>query len=156
MNKTLLILATLSIIITACAAPTEPPASPSTSPTMPPVPTSIPPQNGDLVPSPADSTLSRGEAHLDSVELLTMESFPLQFTLALKGGMPNPCHHLRVAVSPPDVQNKIDVDVYTVVDPTAICAQVIQEFDVNFQLGSYPTGHYTLFVNGQKVAEFDA
>jgi len=26
---------------------------------------------------------------------------------------------------------------------------------VNFPLGSFPPGHYTLWVNGEKVAEFD-
>jgi hypothetical protein len=78
----------------------------------------------------------------------------LQFTLALKGSLPTPCHALRVAVSPPDPQNKVDVDVYSVVDPNSICSQVVEPFEENFPLGSFPDGNYTLWVNGEKIAEF--
>lgn len=33
------------------------------------------------------------------------------------GGLPTPCNQLRAAVSPPDADNKIMVDVYSVSDP---------------------------------------
>jgi hypothetical protein len=98
----------------------------------------------------------RGAVYLDSTNLLTMESFPLQFALVLKGNLPTPCHKLKVAVSPPDAQNKIVVDAYSVFDPNVICAQALQPFAENFPLGSFPTGHYVLWVNGKQVAEFDA
>lgn len=98
----------------------------------------------------------RGNVYLDSTDLLTMESYPLQFMLVLKGNLPTPCHHLRVAVSLPDTQNKIIIDVYSVTDPNAICTQVMEPFEENIPLGSFPTGHYTLWVNGEQVAEFDS
>ena len=93
---------------------------------------------------------------LNSSELLTLESSPLQFTLALKGSLPTPCNQLRVDVSPPDSENKIIVDVYSVVKADEICAQVVEPFEENVPLGSFPAGHYTLWVNGELVTEFDA
>lgn len=106
--------------------------------------------------SPADSNQQRGNVYLDSTELLTMESYPLQFSLTLKGCLPTPCNKLKVSVSPPDAQNKIAVDVYSMVDPNILCAEVLQPFEENIPLGSFPAGHYTLWTNGKQIAEFDA
>src|SRR5690349_5972837 len=77
-------------------------------------------------PDPADANLSRGAAYVDSVELLTMESLPLQFSLHLKGTLPTPCHKLRVSANLPDPENKIRIDVYSIVDPNVVCTQVLE------------------------------
>lgn len=107
-------------------------------------------------PAPTDSNLVRGNVFVDSTDLLILESYPLQFMLALKGSLPTPCNQLRVDVNPPDSENKIIVEVYSVVPADAICAQVVEPFEENFPLGSFPAGHYTLWVNGELVTEFDA
>ncbi len=112
--------------------------------------------SNSYAPQPGDGALTRGNVYLDSTELRTMESYPLQFMLALKGNLPTPCNQLRVAVSLPDSENKIIVDVYSEIQADAICAQVLQPFEENFPLGSFPAGHYTLWVNGELVTEFDA
>src|SRR5688500_7491350 len=84
---------------------------------VPAIPTNAnePPDPGfaDYHPQPGNSQLTRGTVFLDSTDLLTMESYPLQFMIVLKGNLPTPCHALRVAVSEPDAQNKIAVDVYS-------------------------------------------
>lgn len=108
----------------------------------------------DYAPQPGDAALTRGNVYLESTDLLTLESFPLQFMLQLKGNLPTPCNALRVVVSPPDADNKVFVDVYSVTDPNKVCAQVIQPFDVNIPLGSFSAGAYTLWVNDEQVAEF--
>ncbi|MBL8063539.1 MAG: hypothetical protein JNK32_10995 [Anaerolineales bacterium] len=115
-----------------------------------------PPQTGDYIPSPADGGLTRGEVFLDSTDLLTLESYPLQFNLTLKGNLPTPCHQLRIAVNPPDTENKIVVDVYSLVNPGEVCIQVLDPFEVNYPLGSFPQGTYSLWINGEMVAEFEA
>jgi inhibitor of cysteine peptidase len=107
-------------------------------------------------PTLMDSNLVRSNAYLDSTELLTLESYPLQFNLFLKGNLPTPCNQLRVDVSQPDSENKIMVDVYSVTRVDKVCAQVLQPFEENFPLGSFPAGKYSLWVNGQLVAEFEA
>jgi hypothetical protein len=107
-----------------------------------------------LDPIPGEEQMSRGEVGISESDVLLLESYPLQVVLALKGTMPTPCHHLRAKVSPPDTQLRIQVEVYSLADPAEICIQVIEEFDVNLPLGSYPDGSYTIWVNGEQVGEF--
>jgi len=94
-------------------------------------------------PYPAGSDPVRSNIDLDSAELLTMESYPLQFTLVLKGSLPTPCDQLQV-------------DVYSTPNPNEICIQVPEPFEVNHPLGSFPTGRYTLWLNGELIAEFQS
>jgi hypothetical protein len=93
---------------------------------------------------------------VDSAEPISMESYPVQFAILLKGNLPTPCHELRAVYHEPDVENKINLEVYSVADPNAVCAQMLQPFEQNVYLGSFPQGHYTVWVNGKMVAEFDA
>ena len=83
-----------------------------------------------------------------------MESYPLQVALLIKGTLPTPCHRLRVEVSKPDIQNFIAVEAYSLVDPDQNCIQVLEPFDENIPLGSYPDGSYTVTLNGEEVGEF--
>ena len=110
----------------------------------------------DVIPRPQDKDLIRENASVLSTDLLTMESYPLQFMLVVEGELATPCNQLRVNVNPPDAENKIVVDVYSLVTADLICTEVIQPFSQNIPLGSFPPGHYTVWVNGEKVAEFDA
>jgi hypothetical protein len=132
------------MLLSACAAATP---SPTPSPSADP-----------YAPQPGDSELQRSEFYLDeqATNILTMESFPLQFALNLEGELPTPCHQPRIVVNPPDAGNKIMVEAYTVIDPDVICMQVIEEFAANIHLGSFPEGHYTLWVNEIMIGEFDA
>lgn len=114
------------------------------------------PEGNNYAPKPEDSGFLRSEAYVDSSQLLTLESFPLQFMLNLKGNLPTPCHQLRIAVSPPDAENKVNVEVYSVSNPDEICVQVLAPFEVNYSLGSFPTGMYSLWINGTKVADFQS
>lgn len=108
------------------------------------------------LPRAGDEQLQRGEVYLDSVDLLAMESYPPQFSLLLKGNLPTPCHQLRVTYHEPDTQNRIMIEVYSLADPQAVCAQMLQPFEQAVPLGSFPSGHYTLWVNGKQISEFDA
>ena len=137
------------LILTACAPAAEEPVNS--------IATSTPQAEEPLyLPRPEDSKLTRGGVMLESTNLLTLESFPLQFVLELNGNLSTPCHLLRVAVSAPDSENKILLDIYSVTDPDMICVQIVKPFEVNVPLGSFPTGHYTLWVNGNQITEFDS
>jgi hypothetical protein len=156
----------LMLAVSACApgadspgdaVPAYPnPSYPNPSPPSPSYPSPSEPQANDFSPKPGDDSMMRGAVYLDSVELLTLESFPLQFTLALKGNLPTPCDQLRVEINPPDAGNKVIVDVYSVIDPAVMCIQVLAPFEANVPLGSFPQGKYTLWVNGEMAAEFEA
>ena len=110
----------------------------------------------DYAPRPGNEALARAGVFLDSATLLVQASSPAQFSLTLKGNLPTPCHELRVKVDPPDPRNQIMIEVYSVTDPTKICAEMLKPFEQEINLGSFPTGHYTVFVNGKQVGGFDA
>jgi len=144
-----------AVLLTACASSADEPVSspPDTGVSNSadaPLQTPLNP----YAPNPDYAAYARGEAFLNSTDLLTLESFPLQFTLHLTGDLPTPCHILQISVAVPDANNKVLVEVYSVADPNQICAQMTVPFDVNMPLGSFATGTYTLWVNGQQVAEF--
>jgi hypothetical protein len=95
--------------------------------------------------------------YLDSAQLLVLESYPPQYRLALTGSLPDPCHSLRVQPAAPDAENRILVDVYALADPSAVCIQMLKPFTVSVPLvvDGLPAGHYTVWVDGEKVGEFD-
>jgi hypothetical protein len=65
--------------------------------------------------------------------------------------LPTPCHKLRVALSDPDAQGKILVEVYSVVDPAEICVQVLEPFAAEVPLPAYAQGETTVVVNGEEL-----
>ncbi len=105
---------------------------------------------------PENPKFVRGNIFIQEFGLMIRESYPPQISLNLSGNLPTPCHQFRADVSKPDTENKINVDVYTVVDPNMMCIQVLKEFSESINLGTYPSGHYTVLVNGQSVGEFDS
>lgn len=172
-----LMMCLLVVLLSACAGPwgfdrpnpTAQPNGPVASPTTPPFivepPLRTPPGRptwtepasvNPYAPQPDDDRLGRGNAYLDAVDVLVMESYPVQIGLSLRGSLPTPCHQLRVRVEAADAQNRIVVEVYSVAAADQVCIQVLQPFEANLNLGSYPPGHYSLWVNGEKVGEFDS
>ena len=61
-----------------------------------------------------------------------------------------------MATNPPDKQNQIYVEVYSVILPDQMCAQVLEPFEANVGLGSFSAGHYSIWVNGEMIGEFDS
>ena len=110
----------------------------------------------DYLPKSEDAQLSRGKAYIKSAEMVVRESYPPQISLQIEGELPTPCNDLRAAISQPDVNNRIDVEVYSVIDPDMICIQTVAPFSEVINLGSFSAGHYTVYVNGEKVGEFDS
>jgi len=108
------------------------------------------------LPLPSDSSLERFEVIPDFANLFINQTTPVQVSLELNGNLPNGCHQLRVNVQPPNDQNQIMIEVYSMVDSGAICAQVIKEFKVSVPLGIFPDGHYAVIVNGTEIGQFDA
>jgi hypothetical protein len=106
-------------------------------------------------PQTADDNLQRGEAFVSQVDILVAESFPPQYRLIIKGTLPTPCHQLRVEVAPPDSQDIIQVSVYSVVDPDAICTQVLAPFETTVPLQGLPSGTYTVVVNGEEAGSIE-
>ncbi len=147
------VLALMGIVLSACApsdaaAPDDPVSSSD--------PTDSAPPADSLQPQPEDDQLERGNAYIDATEILTLESFPPQFMLSITGGKPTPCHKLRAVIGEPDETDEIHIEDYTMVHPEAICVQKIENFNINLNLGTYPTGQYKVFVNGSEIGQIMA
>ncbi|GAP13429.1 hypothetical protein LARV_01183 [Longilinea arvoryzae] len=158
MNKpfllpTLILVTLAALAISACGIQSTPaPGEPVSSSDS----TSTPPA-ADWQPQPGDDRLTTGRVEITSTEILSLESFPPQFVVSIEGSKPTPCHQLRARVADPEPDEKsIRIEVYTVFDPDEICTQVIQDFNLNIPLGSYPAGQYTVQVNGAEIGQIVA
>jgi len=90
----------------------------------------------------------RGPVYIDSVDLLQLESWPVQVRALVKGSLPTPCHRLAWDLSGPDAQGRITLDVYSTIDADAACIQVLEPFEQSIDVGSYTSGSFVLVVNG--------
>ncbi|MGA1823986.1 MAG: DUF333 domain-containing protein [bacterium] len=122
--------------------------------TYPPAADQPAPSQGALDPQPGDERLIRGNVYLNETDILLLESFPVQVKLLIKGYLPTPCNKLRVTVSKPDDRNRIDVSLYSLVDPETFCAQVLQSFDERVSLGSFKQGSFSVWINGEHHEDF--
>jgi hypothetical protein len=102
-------------------------------------------------PQAGDSLLTKQNAFVGSQELLTTETNPPQFKLHLVGSLPTPCNSLRINLNPPDVNNLIAVEVYSVVSANEVCAQMTKSFDVSIPI-VVASGSYTISANGQPAS----
>ena len=176
MFRKLIMLCTFATLLAACNGEspltTAVPAEPNLPVIATPITTELPPTdmtpimveppeqgapkpiNSEYLPQREDGNLTRGAVFIDHSELSLMESDPIQVRLTLQGSLPTPCNQLRVIARPPDEQNQIQVEVYSLIDPDKACVQVLEPFEANIGLGSFPTGYYSVWVNGEMVAEF--
>jgi hypothetical protein len=177
MIKRILSLSLLGILLVACgtqspAATTEPSPAQVESPDAYPPP--LPPQSAypgpvepvfpdssgaypsPLDPLPGEASMEQGQVFVEYAQLLVMESFPPQYLLQIRGSLPTPCHYLRANLPEPDAQNLIDIEMYSLVDPNVTCTQVLEPFQTNLNLGSFPQGSYSVLLNGEQVAEIEA
>jgi hypothetical protein len=97
---------------------------------------------------PTDPGAVGGPVYLDSVDVLLLESYPVQVRALVKGDLPTPCHRLAWDVGGPDVQGRIILDIYSTADADGICVQVLEPFEQSIDIGSYTGGSFLLVVNG--------
>jgi hypothetical protein len=148
----------IMLVLTACIAgsrnPTQSPDEPvQNAPGQQPENPSNGGEPAAWVPQPGDANLQRAEAQVQTQQVLTKESYPPQFSLVVEGTVPTPCHQARIEVPEPSADNRIDVSVYSVVDPNAICAQVLEPFTASVPLENLEPGKYTILVNGDQAGE---
>jgi len=142
------------LVLTLAGCSLLPSAGTTPTPTQPTL--NIPPSGYE--PQPDDDKLSPGEVflELDQSSLAIMESYPIQVNAILNGNLSDPCHQLRVVVAPADADNRINLKVYSLVDPAETCLAVLQPFSATIPLGSYADGKYSVYVNDELLGEFEA
>ncbi|NPV57793.1 MAG: hypothetical protein HPY76_14150 [Anaerolineae bacterium] len=105
-------------------------------------------------PQPDDGNLVRGPVFIDSATIRAAESYPVQYAVVLEGNLPTPCHQLRAEVNLPDAHNVIRIELYSLVDPEVLCAQVLQDFETTLNLpDGLAAGEYTLSINEDLVLD---
>jgi hypothetical protein len=109
-------------------------------------------------PQAGDDALVRGSVEIVKTEMLTLESFPVQFSLKISFFTPTPCHQFRVTLSQPDASKRINVEVYSLMKNGQVCSLMRTQnpTEASLNLGSLPAGQYTVLVNGVKAVEFDS
>lgn len=112
----------------------------------------------EYLPADGDKKLERSTVFMDleSSGIIIMESDPVQINVILRGSLPTPCHKLRVIPSEPDGDKNINLEVYSLTDPSMACITVIQPFEATISLGSFSEGTYNILVNGEVLGTFDA
>jgi hypothetical protein len=89
---------------------------------------------------------------VETVELLQLESYPVQLLLHVTGWLPNPCAKPEWIVSGPfDSTGLIEVELYALPQSNEACIQVLAPFEVNIPLGPAPLG-FEIVLNGEVVA----
>ena len=134
-----------AILFTACTSTATPDAPISNG-------------NNPYAVQPDDTAMMRGDVRIDSASLALAESNPVQVMLNFAYFPPTPCFSLRVETSQPNAQKRINVSAYAVAERDKACTlmALATPLQANLNLGTFPKGHYSLWLNEAKVGEFDS
>jgi inhibitor of cysteine peptidase len=89
---------------------------------------------------------------VETIDVLLLESFPVQVMVQVQGYLPDPCYETQDPVIERD-GNRFVVEIIGKRETDAVCAQVIQPYEESINLGPVDPGDYTVEVNGV-VKEF--
>lgn len=92
-----------------------------------------------------------GNAPVEDIEIMILESFPVQVNLNVKGYLPDSCTDIHTITKEKD-GNTFFVNITTIRPADAICAQVIVPFEEKISLDVYglKAGIYNVSVNNIK------
>lgn len=107
-------------------------------------------------PQAGDSELMAGGITDDSSSVFLSKSQPPQVMVSFAYFQPTPCYQLRVEISGPDSENHIALKAYAVAEKDKVCAlmALATPLQVSLNLGSFPSGHYVVFLNDTQIGEF--
>ncbi len=142
----ILLLTTAVFILAACGG-TEP--EPTAVPDIEAPTQEIPPT---FTPEPEPTALtepSYGLAMVESVDVLILESFPVQINVQVQGALPNGCTHIDDVITQADGSH-FDVAITTVQQPEDVCTEAVVPFEemVPLDVNGLDAGTYTVTVNG--------
>jgi hypothetical protein len=109
-------------------------------------------------PQTGDSNLMAGDIKVDSSSVFLTKSLPPQVLVNFAYFQPTPCYQLRVEISEPDADNHITLKAYAVAEKDKPCAlmALATPLQASLNLGSFPSGHYFVILNGNQIGEFDS
>lgn len=104
----------------------------------------------EITPTPAVTRGPvAGEAVVESIEILILESFPVQVNVVARGNLPDGCTAIDRVMQERD-GNAFLVTITTIRPAGAVCTEALVPFEEVISLGVYglPAGVYTVTVNG--------
>ncbi len=145
MAKKIIILMVLvfGVLLAACSGSSEPDQLP------PDVQTALPPlSNAPDAALQAQAVQPGREAQIESVEVVILESFPVQVQVLIRGSLPNACTLLD-QINQANNGASFDIAVSTVRQTDVMCAEQRQPFDQTAALDvvGLPAGTYTVNVS---------
>jgi hypothetical protein len=134
--KSYVLILFIGVLLTACAAPTSTPV----------------PAANLYGSQPGDETMMRGDVEIVSASVMTAP--PVSVSLSYR--LPTPCYQLRVSISQPDSQKRIQLSIYAVAPKDKPCTlmALLTPMQASISLGSYSAGNYTVWINGSQIGEF--
>ena len=90
---------------------------------------------------------------IQKVDMLQLESFPVQIVLHVEGWLPNPCSDLEWEVEDADPAVVV-VELYAVPQDVEACIQVLAPFEVNIPLGAVEGRQ--ILLNGEDASLYPA
>lgn len=108
---------------------------------------------GEATPDlPPTGEPSEGGVFVNDVELMILESFPVQVRALIQGDLPDGCTSIRGIETERDVDaRRFTVRIETTRDDEAICTQALVPFEESVELDvrGLPAGTYTVDVHGE-------
>ena len=124
-----------SVVLTACAPRMPVGGSPNEEPIVTETPTAV-----------------GGNVFIDNVDMLILESFPVQVRAVIQGNLGDGCTEIRdVRVDRAEGSNRFEVTIVTHRDPELMCTEALVPFEetVTLNTDGLPAGTYTVEVEGE-------
>jgi hypothetical protein len=91
-------------------------------------------------PRPGDGTLVRNTVEMVKTELAILKSNPPQYALKISFFTPTPCDQFRISVDQPGVDNRFNVEVYSLMKKDQVCTlmRLNTPTEASLNLANYP------------------
>jgi hypothetical protein len=121
-------------------------------------PLKSPVTNNPYAPQAGDTNLVRDGLEIVKMEVVRSAGISSEAMLNLSYFLPTPCHQFRITASAPDRAMRITVDAYSLMGKDQVCAlmRLATPSKASLNLGSFPAGNYTVWVNGKMAGEITA
>jgi hypothetical protein len=143
------LLAALVLSATGCGAPG--PSAPTSTPTVPASPPTLTPTAPASPPTAGDVIIA--EANVESVDVLIMESYPVQVRAVVRGNLPDGC--TEISHSTQRVEGAtIRIALFTKRPADLMCTQALVPYEesIPVDIAGLADGHYTVEINGVRAA----
>lgn len=103
----------------------------------------------EATPAPGSNEPTRGQAVVNSIDVLILESFPVQVNVVARGDLPDSCTRIDEVISQQS-ENTFRVALTTLRQPDLACTQALTPFEetISLNVDGLPAGTYNVSVNG--------